>query len=121
MKKFFYSSFIVATLLVSSLFLSACQNSGPESTFLMTDDANNITVINEVQEMYRTDSSLGEVLSFYKENLIASGLKERELLTVQSDTTLNLVFDGSENGKALVIQAVVIEDYTNVTIRFEEI
>jgi hypothetical protein len=120
MKKMSLRTALTAIILVgASLLFTGCQ--AVKTTFLMTDDAKSITKISETQEMYQTQSSLDEVLSFYRQELTATGLTERELLTVQSDTTLNLVFDGSENGQALVIQAVVIQDYTNVTIRFEEI
>lgn len=92
-----------------------------ESPFVMTDDANGVTKTSESQIMYKTDKDLEGVLDFYREKLTAKDLKEREILTVQSDTTLNLVFDGSENNQAIVIQAVIIGDYTNVTVRYEEI
>ena len=121
MKKIsFHTALVMIIIIGTSIFLTGCQQTS-ESNFLMTDDARNITVMSESQEMYQTKSDLDGVLSFYREKLTATGLKERELLTIKSDTTLNLVFDGSENGKALVIQAVIIEDYTNVTIRFEDI
>lgn len=120
MKKISLNTTLSIIIIVgASIFFAGCQTT--KSTFLMTDDAKNITKLNESQEMYQTKRDLDGVLSFYREKLTANGLKERELLTVQGDTTLNLVFDGSENGKALVIQAVTFQDYTNVTIRYEDI
>jgi|APSaa5957512622_1039677.scaffolds.fasta_scaffold268686_1 hypothetical protein len=121
MKKISLKTLLVTiTIVGASIFLTGCQKA-TQSPFIVTNDAKDITNPSETQSMYKTDLSLDEVLSFYREKLTANNLVERELLTIQSDTTLNLVFDGSENGKALVIQAVVIDDYTNVVIRFEKI
>ena len=73
------------------------------------------------QVIFKTDLSIDEVLAFYRAEAGNLGLSERELLTVQSDTTLNLVFDGHSSGQAMVIQVVDLGDMRNVTIRLEEI
>ena len=47
---------------------------------------------------------------------------EREILTVVTDASLNLVFDGHASGKTIVIQGFPMGDGTvNVSIRLEAI
>ena len=70
---------------------------------------------------FQTDLTLAEAMSFYRQQFVAQGLLERELLTVTSDTTFSMVFDGAENGKALVIQGVIIGEMVNLNIRFEAV
>jgi hypothetical protein len=75
----------------------------------------------EAMVNFQTSLSMEEAVAFYRDALTAQGLTERELLTVIEDTTFSLVFDGHENGQALVIQGVGMGEVTNVNIRFEDI
>jgi hypothetical protein len=70
---------------------------------------------------FQTSLGLEEVVGFYRDTLTTQGLTERELLTVVEDTTCNLVFDGSENGQAVVVQCVDMGEVTNVNVRFEDV
>ncbi len=66
--------------------------------------------------------SLDEAMKFYMETLTSSGYTERPILTVTSDTTFSMVFDGHESGKAIVVQGVDLGDgMVNVNIRLEDI
>jgi hypothetical protein len=69
---------------------------------------------------YQTTLPLADLLTFYRDELTAQGLVERDIVTVVSDAMISIVFDGSENGKALVIQGVDLGDSINVNIRFED-
>jgi hypothetical protein len=76
------------------------------------------------QVNYQTSLSLDEVMEFYRDELVAAGAVEREILTVTSDGTFSMVFDNwpAANGMSVVIQGVELgPDMTNVNIRLEEV
>jgi hypothetical protein len=76
------------------------------------------------QVNYQTSLSLDEVMEFYREELLAAGAVEREILTVTSDGTFSMVFDNwpAAEGLSVVIQGVELNsDMTNVNIRLEEV
>lgn len=95
--------------------------SGVESEFPMPDGATNI------QEMggstnFQVKKSLDDAMKFYKDVLTKEGFAERPILTVTSDTTFSMVFDGHESGKAIVVQGVDLGDgKVNVNIRLEDV
>ena len=95
----------------------------PKSIFPLPNRVENF-VDNQGQEQvnFQTKLTIEEVLTFYRDTFVGQGLTERELLTVNTDTTLNLVFDGHNSGKAIVVQAVSLSDNkTNVNVRLEKI
>lgn len=95
--------------------------STPDIPFPLTGDAQNIQKLSEEQVNYQTGMSLQEVVDFYRLTLTAQGLVEREILTVIDAKAFSIVFDGSPNGKALVIQGVDLGNGTcNVNIRYED-
>ena len=112
---------------------SPTQDSGPasngtgngdssDSGFVMTADAYNVTNIGDGSLLYYTKLSLEDVMKFYRDEYTAKGYKERELLTVVSDGTFSMVFDGDPSGKAIVIQSVDLGDGSRtVAIRFEDV
>jgi hypothetical protein len=64
--------------------------------------------------------SLDDAMKFYKDALTKSGYKERTILTVTSDTTFSMVYDGHKSGKAIVVQGVDLQDGSvNISIRLE--
>ena len=95
--------------------------SGVESEFPMPDGAMNI------QEMggstnFQVKMTMDEAMKFYMNALTNQGYTERSLLTVTSETTFSMVFDGHESGKAIVVQGVDLGDGTvNVNIRLEDV
>ena len=70
---------------------------------------------------FQTSLGLEEVMEFYRQAFSAQGLTEREALRVIEDGAFSMVFDGWDNGQAVVIQGVDLGRTTNVNIRFEDI
>jgi hypothetical protein len=70
---------------------------------------------------FQTSLSLEDVIEFYRQVFAGQGLTERTLLTVIADATFSIVFDGSPNGQAIVVQGVDLGASVNVNIRFEDI
>ncbi len=93
-----------------------------DTVFPVADDATNLMGEGGEGELsYQTSLSIEEAAEFYRAELTAQGLTERELVTLIDESVFSLVFDGSENGMAIVIQGVDLGDTVNITIRFEEI
>jgi hypothetical protein len=87
----------------------------------MTKDAYNVTNFGEDSIVYYTKMSMDDVMKFYRDEYTSMGYKEREILTVVSDTTFSMVFDGDPGGKAVVIQSVDLGDGSRtVSIRLED-
>ncbi|MGB3402087.1 MAG: hypothetical protein WBA77_05300 [Microcoleaceae cyanobacterium] len=70
---------------------------------------------------FQTELSLDEAIEFYRNQLIEQGLSEREINTAITETTFNLVFEGAENGQAVVVQGVELGYLRNINIRYEKI
>lgn len=93
-----------------------------EYAFPTTNDAFNVTELGEDSLLYYTKMAQEDVMNFYRDEYIPKGYKEREILTVVSDTTFSMVFDGDPSGKAVVIQSVDLGDGSStVAIRLEEV
>jgi hypothetical protein len=89
--------------------------------FPMTEDAYNITEVSGSLIFY-TKLSLEETMQFYRDEYTAKGYTEREILTVVSDGTFSMVFDGDPSDKAVVIQSVDLGDGSRtVAIRLEDV
>jgi len=89
--------------------------------FPMTDDASNVTEVNGALIFY-TKLSLEDTMKFYRDQYASRGYTEREFLTVVSDGTFSMVFDGDPSGKAVVIQSVDLGDGSRtITIRLEDV
>jgi hypothetical protein len=95
-------------------------DSAIRSDFPMTADAYNITEAGGSLIFY-TKLSLEETMQFYRDQYTSKGYTEREILTVVSDGTFSMVFDGDSSGKAVVIQSVDLGDGSRtVSIRLED-
>jgi hypothetical protein len=93
----------------------------PASDFLMTADAYNVTEAGGSLIFY-TKLSLEETMKFYRDEYTARGYTEREILTVVSEGTFSMAFDGDPSGKAVVIQSVDLGDGSRtVSIRLEDV
>ena len=79
------------------------------SEFPMTADAFNVTEAGGSLIFY-TKLSLEETMQFYRNEYASKGYTEREILTVVSDGTFSMVFDGDPSGQAVVIQSVELGD-----------
>ncbi|ERT09435.1 hypothetical protein M595_0486 [Lyngbya aestuarii BL J] len=96
-----------------------------ESEFTLPETVYNLTkqpgVSGTNSVNFQTDLSLTEAIDFYRQSLTEQGLKEREINTAITETTFNLVFEGVENGLAVVVQGVDLGELTNVNIRYEKL
>jgi hypothetical protein len=91
-----------------------------ETDFPMLVDAENVLDMQGVI-VYQSKTSLEDAFAFYRKELSGMGLKEREILTLDEEDMFQFVFDGSPNGKQLVVQTLQLDEKTiNVTIRYEE-
>lgn len=71
---------------------------------------------------FQSSMNLSQALDFYRMELTAQGLTERQLLTVVEEDVFSVVFDGAPNDQALVIQGVRLEaGGININIRYEDI
>ena len=70
---------------------------------------------------FQTELSLDEAIEFYRNQLTEQGLSEREINTAVTETTFNLVFEGAENGQAVVVQGVELGAQRNINIRYEKL
>ena len=101
-------------------------NGGSDSSistdFVITDDAYNVTEIGDGSLLYYTKLSAEEAMNFYRDEYTARGYKEREILTVVSEGTFSMVFDGDPSGKAVVVQSVDLGDGSRtISIRLEDV
>ncbi len=89
--------------------------------FPLPDDVSNFIEFGGGIVNFETKMSLEESMVFYRDSFGKQGYTERELLTVTSDTTFSMVFDGHKSGKAILIQGVDTGDSsTNVSIHLGE-
>ena len=96
--------------------------SNVKTDFPMTTDAYNAMDVGDGSLLFYTKMSQADVMKFYRDAYAAKGYKERTLLTVTSDTTFSMVFDGDPSGKAIVIQSVNLGNGSStVAIRLEAI
>jgi hypothetical protein len=87
----------------------------------MTADAYNVTEAGGSLIFY-TKLSLEDTMQFYRDQYTSKGYTEREILTVVSDGTFIMVFDGDPSGKAVVIQSVDLGDGSRtVSVRLEDV
>jgi hypothetical protein len=100
---------------------SSDNESAPNTDFPMTPDAYNVTEAGGSLIFY-TKLSLQEALQFYRDEYTSKGYTERESVTVVSENTFNIVFDGDPSGQAVVIQSVDLGDGSRtISIRLEDI
>ena len=127
---------LITSIIVLTIFTAGCTSTAnpdastapaeetqttSDSEFTLTDDAENV-VSSEGSVNFKTGLTLEEALKMYREEFTGKGRTERELLTVESETTFSIVFDGSEGEKAIVVQGVELDaESTNINIRYEEI
>lgn len=72
---------------------------------------------------FQTTLSIAEAMEFYRREFIGDGATEREIVTVVTDTTFSMVFDGwAEDGRAVVVQGVELAPgQLNLNIRLEAV
>ena len=89
--------------------------------FPLPDDVSSFIDLGDGQINFQTGMSLSDTMAFYRDAFGKEGYTERELLTVTSDSTFSMVFDGHASGKSVVIQGVDLGGSTNVNIRLEAV
>lgn len=90
--------------------------------FPMTPDAYNVTNIGDGSILYYTKLSAEDAMKFYRDEYTSRGYKEREILTVVSDNTFSMVFDGDPSGKSVVVQSVDLGNGSRtIAVRLEAI
>jgi hypothetical protein len=100
---------------------NASPNVDPE-LFPMPADAENIIEMGEETVIFQTGMSLEDAMSFYRDAYTGQGYSERDLLTVTSEQTFSMVFDGHSSGNAIVVQGVDLGDgSTNITISLQDV
>lgn len=96
--------------------------SGNDSEFPLPSDVSNFMELGDGLITFQSSMSLEDLLKFYQDELSAEGYTEREILTVTSETTFSMVYDGHASGKAIVVQGVDLGGgMSNITIRLEAI
>lgn len=75
----------------------------------------------ESQITFQTSLSIDDSIAFYREVLADLGLVEYEVLTSIQDDGFSLVFASWPNGEEVVVQGVDFDDFTNISIRLEEV
>lgn len=100
----------------------APSDDGPttSSEFPLPDDATNVIEAGGTLN-YQTAMKLPDVMEFYREAFTGQGYTERTLLTVTSDATFSMVFDGHSSGKSIVVQGVDLGGNSNVNLRLEAV
>ena len=96
-------------------------SSTSNADFPMPSDASNVMEVGNGVLTFQTKSTLDECMVFYRDEFGGMGFTERDLLTVTSETTFSMVFDGHASGKAIVVQGVDLDGgVSNVSIRLED-
>lgn len=101
---------------------SSDPGSSVETDFPMTPDAYQVTEIGDGSLLYYSKLSAEDAMDFYREEYTAMGYTEREILTVLTDGTFSMVFDGDPSGQAVVVQSVDLGDGSRtIAIRLEDV
>jgi hypothetical protein len=88
----------------------------------LPEDAENVIEMGEETVIFQTSMSLEDAMSFYRDAYTGQGYTERDLLTVTSEQTFSMVFDGHSSGNAIVVQGVDLGDgSTNITISLQDV
>jgi hypothetical protein len=94
---------------------------GIETEFPFPADAHTCMDLGSNRVMCQSGESLADIAAFYRAEFSAKGYTERELLTVESDAVISLVFDGHESGQVIVLQCVDLgAGSTSITLSFED-
>jgi hypothetical protein len=93
-----------------------------DTDFPLPEDVREFMKVGESTINFRTSMSMDEVIAFYRQAFSEQGLTERKVTTVINEKAFSLVFDGSPNGMAVVIQGFPVDKETvNVSVRYEDV
>ena len=97
-------------------------SSADPELFPMPSDAENVIEMGGETVIFQTRMSLDDAMNFYRDAYGKQGFTERDLLTVTSDQTFSMVFDGHSSGQGIVVQGVDLGDGSiNISIRLEDV
>jgi hypothetical protein len=97
-------------------------SSADPELFPMPSDAENVIEMGNDAVIFQTRMSLDDAMIFYRDAYGKQGYTERELLTVTTDQTFSMVFDGHSSGKAIAVQGVDLGDGSvNISITLQEV
>ena len=100
---------------------SGSSNSSVKTDFPLTADASNVVQVGDGSIVFYTKLSVDDAMKFYRDTYTAKGYTERKILTVVTDGTFSMVFDGDPSGKAVVIQSVDLGNGSRtIAIRLEK-
>jgi hypothetical protein len=90
--------------------------------FPVPSDAENVIEMGNDAVIFQTRMSLNDAMDFYRDAYGKQGYTERDLLTVTTDQTFSMVFDGHSSGKAIAVQGVDLGDGSiNISITLQDI
>lgn len=93
-----------------------------DSPFPLLGAVENFTKISDEMVNFQTDATLKQVYAFYTAEYKKLGYKERKITTIVSEQVVNLVLDGGDDGKSIVVQAFPLtKDTVNVSVRKEKV
>ncbi len=65
--------------------------------------------------------SIKDCIAWYRNTLSGQGYMERPSMTVMTDTTFNLVFDGYPDGKSLIVNGIVVSGSITISMVYEKL
>ncbi len=93
-----------------------------DSPFPLLGTVENFTKISDEMVNFQTDATLKQVYDFYTAEYKKQGYTERKITTIVSDQVVNLVLDGGDDGKSVVVQAFPLgKDKVNISVRKEKV
>jgi hypothetical protein len=93
-----------------------------DTDFPLPEDVQNFQKINEQNISYQTSLSIEKILAFYRQELIAQGFSEVDILTQINPDNFSIVFSPASGGVDIVVQGVQLDPNTlNVNIRYEDV
>jgi hypothetical protein len=88
----------------------------------MTQDPFNAANISDESLVYQTQMSIENVMKFYRAAYTAKGYRERLELTMVSEDSFKMAFDGDPSGQAVVVRSEDLGDGSLlITVRLEDV
>jgi hypothetical protein len=92
-----------------------------DTIFPMPDSASGVLVFNQGQSVnFQATMSIDEAMAFYREQFTQAGATERTALSIKTDNSFSLTFDGwpQASGKQVYVQGIVLDALQiNINVR----
>ena len=93
-----------------------------DTDFPLPEDVQNFQKFSEQDINYQTNMSIDEIIAFYRQEFVAQGLSEVNVLTQINEDNFSMVFSGAVGDKDIVIQGVQLDpEILNVNVRYEDV